>query len=272
MSRLPVLFVSHGSPMTALDPGRAGVAWQRLAHEVGRPRAILIASAHWETDLPMVTGSAAPETIHDFGGFPDALYAIRYAAPGAPDVAAEAVAALKAASITAGIDGCRGLDHGAWVPLMHMFPKADVPVVQLSVQPARGAAHHIALGRALAPLSERGVLIVGSGHATHNLRDWRSHATNRAADLRYVGEFAEWIATRLASSDDASLAAWKSEAPGALRAHPTDEHFLPLLVAYGAAGERPQVERVHDEVIGGALAMDAYRFRSAARHEGSAVT
>jgi len=263
MSRFPVLFVSHGSPMTALEAGRAGAAWQRLAREVGKPRAVLIASAHWETDLPMVTGSARPETIHDFGGFPDALYAIRYAAPGAPDVAAEAVAALKSAGITAGIDGCRGLDHGAWVPLLHMFPDADVAVVQLSVQPARGAEHHIALGRAIAPLSEQGVLIVGSGHATHNLRDWRMNAS-RPAELRYVAEFSAWIASRLAASDDAALAAWKSEAPDALRAHPTDEHFLPLLVAYGAAGERPQVERVHQEVIDGALAMDAYRFGRAA--------
>ena len=263
MSRLPVLFLSHGSPMTALEAGRAGAAWRKLAREVERPRAVLIASAHWETDLPMVTGSAQPETIHDFGGFPDALYAIRYPAAGAPDVAAQTVDTLKEAGITAGIDGTRGLDHGAWVPLLHMFPKADVPVVQLSVQPARGAAHHIALGRALAPLADRGVLIVGSGHATHNLRDWRRNASQAPA-LPYVGEFSEWIAQRLASSDDASLAAWKSKAPGATRAHPTDEHFLPLLVAYGAAGERPQVERVHEEVIGGALAMDAYRFRKAA--------
>ena len=259
MTRLPVLFVSHGSPMTALDPGRAGEAWQRLAREVGKPRAVLIASAHWETDLPMLTGSSAPQTIHDFGGFPDALYAIRYAAPGSPEVAAEAVATLKDAGITAGIDGCRGLDHGAWVPLMHMFPRADVPVVQLSVQPARGAAHHIALGRALAPLSARGVLIVGSGHATHNLRDWRMGAAG-SGELRYVGEFADWIARALEAGDDASLGAWKSRAPDALRAHPTDEHFLPLLIAYGAAGEQPGVERVHREVVGGALAMDAYRF------------
>jgi 4,5-DOPA dioxygenase extradiol len=217
----------------------------------------------------MVTGSAAPETIHDFGGFPDALHAIRYAAPGAPDVAAEAVAAMKSAGITAGIDGCRGLDHGAWVPLMHMFPNADVPVVQLSVQPARGAAHHLALGRAIAPLSSRGVLVIGSGHATHNLRDWRFNA-NRTAQLAYVGEFAEWIADRLSAGDDEALMAWKSRAPDALRAHPTDEHFLPLLVAYGAAGEHPHVERVHRDIVGGALAMDAYRF-DPARSAGHAV-
>ena len=259
---MPVIFVSHGSPMTAIEPGAAGAAWTTLARELGKPRAVLIASAHWETELPMLTGTPKPETIHDFGGFPDALYAIRYPAPGAPDVAAEAAAALKVAGITAGVDGCRGLDHGAWVPLMHMFPDADVPVVELSVQPARGAAHHIALGRALAPLAQRGVLIVGSGHATHNLRDWMQQI-RRPGQLTYVAEFADWLAERLDANDDTALIAWKEQGPDAMRAHPTDEHFLPLLVAYGAGGEHPRVERVHRSIVGGALAMDAYRFQPA---------
>jgi 4,5-DOPA dioxygenase extradiol len=259
---MPVVFVSHGSPMMAIEPGAAGAAWTALARALPKPRAVLIASAHWETELPMLTGHQKPETIHDFGGFPDALYAIRYPAPGAPDVAAEAAGALKAAGITAGVDGCRGLDHGAWVPLMHMFPDADVPVVELSVQPARGAAHHIALGRALAPLAQRGVLIVGSGHATHNLRDWMTHL-RRPGPLAYVAEFADWLAKRLEASDDAALIAWKDQGPEARRAHPTDEHFLPLLVAYGAAGEHPRVQRVHRSIADGALAMDAYRFEPA---------
>lgn len=259
---MPVVFVSHGSPMTAIEPGAAGAAWTRLARTMPVPRAVLIASAHWETELPMLTGNPLPETIHDFGGFPEPLYAIRYPAPGAPDVAAEIATVLKAAGITAGVDGCRGLDHGAWVPLMHMFPDADVPVVELSVQPARGAAHHIALGRALAPLAGRGVLIVGSGHATHNLRDWMAQS-RQPAKLPYVAEFADWLAARLDANDDTALAAWKDLGPQALRAHPTDEHFLPLLVAYGAAGEHPTVERVHRSIVGGALAMDAYRFQPA---------
>lgn len=256
---MPVIFVSHGSPMTAIEPGAAGAAWSELARAVGKPRAVLIASAHWETELPMLTGNPKPATIHDFGGFPDALYAIRYATAGAPDVAAEATAALKSAGIIAGVDGCRGLDHGAWVPLMHMFPAADVPVVELSVQPARGAAHHIALGRALAPLAKRGVLIVGSGHATHNLRDWMTQL-RRPASLPYVAAFADWLAERLDAKDDTALIAWKEQGPDALRAHPSDEHFLPLLVAYGAAGEHARVQRVHRDIVNGALAMDAYRF------------
>lgn len=260
---MPVLFVSHGSPMTAVEPGAAGATWSEVAHTLPRPRAILVASAHWETELPMLTGSPKPETIHDFGGFPQALYAIRYAAPGAPEVAAEAAELLKRAGITAGVDGFRGLDHGVWVPLMHMFPEADVPVVELSVQPQRGAAHHIALGRALAPLSRRGVLIVGSGHATHNLRDWMTNM-RRPGALPYVAGFADWLAARLHAHDDGALVDWKQQGPEALRAHPSDEHFLPLLVAYGAAGERPRVERVHSGIVGGALAMDAYRFEQAA--------
>ena len=259
MNALPVVFVSHGSPMTAIEPGAPGGAWADLAGALGRPRAVLIASAHWETELPMVTGNPKPQTIHDFGGFPDALYQIRYPAPGAPAVAARAVQLLKGAGITAAIDGCRGLDHGAWVPLLHMFPAADVPVVELSVQPARGAAHHVALGRALAPLANEGVLIIGSGHVTHNLRDWMMNA-RRPAPLPYVESFAEWLAGRLDAGDDEALVAWKDQAPDARRAHPTDEHFLPLLVAYGAAGARPRVERVHHSIAGGALAMDAYRF------------
>ena len=262
-TQFPVLFVSHGSPMTAVEPGAAGAAWKAFARSLPTPRAVLIASAHWETELPMLTGTLKPETIHDFGGFPQQLYALRYPAPGAPDVAAEALGLLKSAGITAGVDGSRGLDHGAWVPLLHMFPQADVPVVQLSVQPARGAAHHVALGRALAPLSGRGVLIVGSGHATHNLRDWAMHAHSPGRDLSYVAGFAEWLSDRLAANDDAALVGWKELGPQAQRAHPSDEHFLPLLVAYGAAGEHPRVDRIHREIVAGALAMDAYRFRPA---------
>lgn len=260
---IPIVFVSHGSPMAAVEPGAAGAAWQTIARGLPKPRAVLVASAHWETNLPMLTGSARPETIHDFGGFPDALYAIRYPAPGAPAVAAQAAALLEDAGIAAGIDGSRGLDHGAWVPLLHMFPGADVPVVELSVQPSRGAAHHLALGRALAPLARDGVLIIGSGHATHNLRDWVQHL-RRPGALPYVAQFADWLAERLGAGDDDALIGWREQGPEAPRAHPTDEHFLPLLVAYGAAGAHPRVERAYRGIADGALAMDAYLFRAAA--------
>ena len=262
MTPLPTLFLSHGSPMHAVTPGAAGKAWQALGHTLPRPRAILIASAHWETSVPMLTGNPQPQTIHDFGGFPADLYALRYPAPGAPGIAAGAVALLKHAGITAGIDGCRGLDHGAWVPLLHMYPDHDVPVVQLSLQPELGTARHVELGRALAPLAADGVLIVGSGHTTHNLRDWMGNA-RRTEPLRYAQAFADWLDARLNAHDTAALIDYRARAPDAVRAHPSEEHFLPLHVAWGAAGDHARVERVVTGFEAGALAMDSWLFHPA---------
>jgi 4,5-DOPA dioxygenase extradiol len=257
MQTLPTLFVSHGSPMHALDAGDAGRAWAAFAARLAKPRAVLIASAHWDTSLPMLTGAPRLTTIHDFSGFPPPLYALRYDAPGAPALAERAVALLRDAGMAAGIDGCRGIDHGAWVPLRFMYPDVDVPVVQLSVQTARGVASHWQLGRALAPLADEGVLIVGSGHATHNLRDWRAAG---AAPLAYAQHFADWIAERIAANEPQALAEYRSlEADGA-RAHPTEEHFVPLMVAWGAAREGARAERFYQGIEGAALAMDAYAF------------
>ena len=263
MSRMPTLFLSHGSPMHSIDPGGAGTAWASLGRSLGHPAAVLIASAHWETDVPMVTGNPKPQTIHDFGGFPRELYEIRYPAPGAPDVAARAVALLKRAGMAAGIDGCRGLDHGAWVPLRWMYPEADVPVVQLAVQPARGTAHHVELGRALAPLADENVLIIGSGHTTHNLRDWMQNRQRHDAQP-YAREFADWVRAALERGDADTLVRYRDLAPHAARSHPTEEHFLPLFVAWGAAGEHARVERVVEGLEGGVLSMDSYLFRLAA--------
>jgi 4,5-DOPA dioxygenase extradiol len=257
--RLPTLFLSHGSPMHAIEPGAAGRAWAALGRELPRPRAVLIASAHWETSVPLLTGNPAPQTIHDFGGFPDELFRLQYGAPGDPALAEQAVALLKAAGVAAGIDGCRGRDHGAWVPLRWMYPDADVPVVQLAIQPEFGAAHHLRVGRALAPLADDSVLIIGSGHATHNLRDWMSNP-RRQEPLRYAKAFAEWLHDRLMARDVDALVAWREQAPEAARAHPSDEHFLPLFVALGAAGDGTNVERFVEGFEAGALAMDSYRF------------
>jgi 4,5-DOPA dioxygenase extradiol len=259
---LPTLFLSHGSPMRAVDPGEAGAAWHAIAKTLPRPKAVLMTSAHWETSVPMVTGNARPETIHDFGGFPDALYRIRYPAPGAPLLASRVVELLKVAGFTAGIDGCRGLDHGAWVPLRWMYPDADVPVVQLAVQPARGTAHHVELGRALAPIADENVLIVGSGHTTHNLRDWMQSRQRHDVES-YAREFADWVQATLERGDTDTLVRYRDLAPHAVRSHPTDEHFLPLFVAWGAAGERARVERVVEGLEGGVLSMDSYLFHPA---------
>jgi 4,5-DOPA dioxygenase extradiol len=255
---LPALFLSHGSPMHALDPGAVRDAWVEVTRSLPRPKALLIASAHWETNLPMLTGSARPETIHDFYGFPAPLYRLRYPARGAPDVAARAQQLLKEAGYTAAIDGCRGLDHGAWAPLLHMYPDADVPVAQVSVQTELGPRHHLVLGRALAPLAGEGVLIVGSGHLTHNLRERRD---GPPAD--YVLAFQDWVKQRIDARELEALADYRSLNPDGMRAHPTDEHFLPLFVALGAAGENYRAERLYEGIETGSLAMDAYLFHQA---------
>jgi 4,5-DOPA dioxygenase extradiol len=243
--------------MHALQPGPAGEAWQALGRRLPRPRAILIASAHWETNLPMLTGSPKPETIHDFYNFPEPLYRLRYPAPGAPDVAQRAQAVLKAAGFTAAIDGCRGLDHGAWTPLLYAYPQHDVPVVQISIQPALGPRHHLQVGKALGGLSKEGVLIVGSGHMTHNLRDW---ARGQGRPEPYAREFQAWVFEKLEEKDLDALLEYRSRSPHGVRAHPTDEHFLPLFVALGAAQEDAKPERIYDAIDSGVLAMDAYVF------------
>jgi 4,5-DOPA dioxygenase extradiol len=258
-ARLPTVFLSHGSPMQAVGDSVATDAWAKLGRTLPRPAAVLIASAHWETSVPMLTGNPKPETIHDFGGFPPELYRLRYPAPGAPALAASAVTLLKAAGITAGINGCRGLDHGAWVPLLRMFPHADVPVAQISVQPGLGTAQHIALGRSLAPLADDGVLVIGSGHATHNLRDWMQHA-RRKEPLGYAAAFADWLHARLTAHDTDALIGYREHGPEAARAHPSEEHFLPLLVAWGAADPDARVERFVTGWETAALALDSWLF------------
>jgi len=251
------LFISHGSPMHALQPGPAGEAWKALARRLPRPRAILIASAHWETQLPMLTGSGKPDTIHDFYNFPEPLYRLRYPAPGAPDVAKRAQGLLKDAGFSAAIDGCRGLDHGAWSPLLHMYPQADIPVAQISVQPELGPQHHVNLGQAVRALADEGVLIIGSGHMTHNLRDW---SRGQGAPAPYAREFQAWVLDKLKEKDVQSLVDYRSRSPHGVRAHPTDEHFLPLFFALGAAAGKAKPERVYDAIDSGVLAMDAYVF------------
>jgi len=210
---LPTLFLSHGSPMHALEPGAVRSVWEGIARRLPRPSALLIASAHWETNLPMLTGSAKPETIHDFYGFPRPLYEIRYPAPGAPEVAQRALALLKDAGFTAAIDGCRGLDHGAWSPLLYMYPDADVPVVQVAVQTELGPKHHLALGRALAPLAAENVLILGSGHLTHNLRERRS-----GGPAAYVREFQDWVKERIDRGALEELADYRGLSPSGVEA------------------------------------------------------
>ncbi|WP_266157946.1 dioxygenase family protein [Dyella silvatica] len=259
MTALPSLFISHGSPMTALQPGLTGERLSELARVLPRPKAIVIATAHWLTRQPQVGAAPTPETIHDFHGFPAPLYQIRYPAPGAPELAARVQQRLDAAGLASSIDARHGLDHGAWVPLHLLYPQADIPVIPLSIQPERDPAHHLAVGQALASLREEGVLVIGSGSITHNLYDLRG-GYSETREAPYVRPFIGWVEQKLAAGDIEALLDYRRQAPFAERAHPTDEHFLPLFVALGAGGISASAQRIDAGIDQGFMAMDIYRF------------
>lgn len=259
----PSLFLSHGSPMLPLleAPASAFLAglgpWVEAQH--GRPKAILVASAHWETAVPMVNAVAANETIHDFHGFPAPLYQLRYDAPGDPALAERVTDLLAAAGLESRIDRGRGLDHGAWCPLILAWPKAGIPVLQVSVQTQLGPAHHLRLGQALRPLRDEGVLVIGSGSWTHDLRRFRGQKLD-APETPDVTAFSDWMDQAVREGRRADLLAYRREAPYAVDQHPTEEHLLPLFVAMGAGGETVQAERLHASSTHGILRMDAYAF------------
>jgi 4,5-DOPA dioxygenase extradiol len=260
MSALPTIFLSHGSPMLALQDSPARCFLQGLGQALPRPAAIVVVSAHWETrGGPAVSLARQPATIHDFGGFPRALFEIRYPAPGAPAAAERAAALLEAAGIPAARSAERGLDHGAWVPLSLMYPAADIPVAQLSIVQGAGPDAHERLGAALADLRHENVLLVASGSLTHNLHEFRGQGIDAPAP-GWVGEFASWIEARLDAGERAALLDYRRQAPFAVQNHPTDEHLLPLFVAMGAAGPDARATRLHTSVEHGVLAMDAYAF------------
>ena len=251
---MPSIFVSHGAPTLFLEPQPTRSFLMELGRSLPRPRAVVCVSAHWTTAAPMVATAAEPQTIHDFYGFPEALSAVRYPAPGDPVLAEHALALLGEAGIQAAGDPQRGLDHGAWVPLGLMFPAADIPVAQLSVQPGLSAARHFALGQALAPLRQEGVLVLGSGSATHNLRDVRWDEPG-APPPAYVAAFDAWLTDAILNARAAALIDYARQGPFALQNHPTPEHFLPLLVALGMGG-KPRL--LHDGFTLGVLSMAAF--------------
>ena len=259
----PALFVSHGSPMIALDDTPATRFLRSLGARIeaacGRPQAVLCVSAHWETAAPAVAGSPRPETIHDFYGFPPELYALRYPAPGAPGLARRAATLVQAAGLPCAIDPDWGLDHGAWIPLSMMWPAADIPVVQLAIQQSLGPAHHLRLGQALAPLRREGVLVLGSGGAVHNIRDALTRAARGdTAPPDWAEAFVAWLDTALMQEREDDLVDYRRRAPAAALAHPRDEHLLPLFVALGA-GSRP-ARRLHASFDLASMAMAAWGF------------
>jgi len=255
MKRLPTLFVSHGAPTYALAPGLAGAQLRALGQRLPRPAAIAVVSAHWQASEVKVGSSSRPATVHDFGGFPPPLYALRYPAPGQPELAQRALRLLQQAGWAASADPERGLDHGAWVPLLHLYPAADIPVFQIAMPHDLDEAGALRLGRALSPLADAGVLLVGSGSLTHNLREVRF---GDGAGDAYVTAFADWVRDRLQAGEPPRLA----QAPQGRRAHPSDEHWLPLLVAAGAAAPGAVVEELDGGVEHGVLAMRSYLFQA----------
>lgn len=259
---MPTVFLSHGAPTLALEQEATAYFIRQLATHLPTPRAIVVVSAHWETAAPMITGALKPETIHDFQGFPTELYALRYTAPGDPALATEIQKLLAAAHLESTIDPARGLDHGAWNPLILSYPQATIPVVQLSVQYGRDANWHYKIGQALAPLRQKNILIIGSGNLTHNLQE--AMRGNHDQTPIWVSAFATWVADCTARADVNSLLDWQTLAPYAKKNHPTPEHFLPFFVALGACGTPLHATRLHEDVTYGVLAMDAYAFTNIA--------
>lgn len=264
---LPSLYISHGSPMTALEPREAGAFMQALGPAItarfGRPRAVLAVSAHTMARRHVLLAGARHEAVYDFGGFPDALYQLRYDAPGAPGLAPRVAELMAAAGLPVETLDHSGLDHGIWTPLRYLFPDADIPVLPLSFAPSDSPAHLMALGAALAPLADEGVLIVGSGSLTHNLRMIYGPGGQPdlgAPETRETAAFRQWVLERCQARDWAALRDYRRQAPHAVLMHPTDEHWLPFYVAAGAGGTSAVPQRLHASLTYGVLAMDLYAF------------
>jgi 4,5-DOPA dioxygenase extradiol len=260
-AKAPALFVSHGAPTFALEPGLLGPKLKQLGERLSDLAAVAVVSAHWQTPGVQVMRTLKPATIYDFGGFPPALYRLQYPAPGSFKMASQAAALLKEAGFEVSFEDGRGFDHGVWVPLMYLLPAARVPVFQVSLPFAYDAAKSLQLGRALRSLRRQGVLVVGSGSLTHNLREIGESDPD---NTRYALEFTAWVREHLQKRDSDALVDYRRRAPHALRAHPTEEHFLPLLVALGASDAEDEVDVIEGGMTYGVLSMESYAFGSPA--------
>ncbi len=257
MARAPAVFLAHGSPMSALGGDEHAAALRRFGAEWPQLRAIVIVSAHWQRPEPVrVTSWSHMPLIYDFGGFAEELYRITYPAPGQPAVAARALELLGASGLRAEAESTRGLDHGAWVPLLLAWPEADIPVVQVSL-PALDPAGIFRLGEALRPLREEGVMVVGSGGIVHNLRRIHLHDKNAAVD-GWAADFDRWVAGRVAERDFGRLFGYRQEAPHAALAVPTPEHFDPLFVTLGASFEEDDLVSIYEGFHYGNLSLRSF--------------
>ncbi|KAJ0972133.1 hypothetical protein J5N97_020092 [Dioscorea zingiberensis] len=261
--KMDTFFLSHGSPTLSIDesvPARAFFKqWKSQVLDT-IPRAILMVSGHWETSVPTVNVISGPnDTIYDFYGFPKSMYKLKYPAPGAPDVARRVKKLLQDAGFgPVKEDKTRGLDHGAWVPLMFMYPEANIPVCQLSIQTEQDGTYHYNMGKALAPLRDEGVLVLGSGSTTHNLRT--INRTNDTAPAKWALEFDTWLTESLINGRYEDVNQYDKKAPNGKMAHPWPDHFYPLHVALGAAGEKAKAELIHSSWTNGTLSYSSYRF------------
>jgi len=256
----PALFVSHGSPMVALETDAYPQALKAFGESLVPVRAVVVVSAHWETlNAVHVTAAEAPPLIYDFGGFPEPLYHLKYPSPGSPELARDIVARLGAASVPAVADAGRGLDHGTWIPLRLALPSARTPVVQVSLPWGASAADVAKLGEVLRPLRSEGVLLMGSGGITHNLRRlaWQDKSAPAAS---WAGEFDAWVGAKLAVRDFTGVQAWTS-APHARLAHPSAEHFLPLFFVLGAALPEDRLTPVFEGFHYSSLSMRSFVLR-----------
>jgi len=253
----PAVFVSHGSPMTALDQGSYGKALAAFGETV-HPEAIVVISAHWQDPGIRIASAARPELIYDFGGFPRELYEMKYDAPGSPELAAEIAAELGRAGFEAALDSQRGWDHGVWVPLRLMFPEARIPVVEISLPMGWSPQELYRVGQAVAALRKRNVLVMGSGGIVHNLRlmNW---AEKDAPVEAWALEFQAWVRDAVERRDLVSLFAFEKLAPHAQRAVPTAEHFVPLFPMLGAAGEYTKVVPIFEGVEHGNMSMYSFQ-------------
>lgn len=257
MSKQNTYFISHGAPTLVLENTQATQFLKQFPQNIDTPSAILMVSAHWETRVPQINSVGINETIYDFYGFPRELYEMKYPAPGDAELANEISELISNSGLQVQIDYNRGLDHGAWVPLKLIYPDAKIPVLQLSIQSHLGPGHHFELGRALAPLREKNVLILASGSFTHNLRalNWRG-----GEEEDWSKQFGDWFHSAIIENRTCDLMSYRRLAPFAEMNHPTDEHLLPIFVAMGAAGKDYQAVRIHSSAVFGSLRMDAYSF------------
>jgi 4,5-DOPA dioxygenase extradiol len=255
----PAMFISHGAPTFAVEPGKAGRLLTQVGRDLDSLRAVLIMSPHWMTSGIRIQSAAMPSILYDFGGFPESLYQIDYAAPGSPALADTVKNELTKHGINAELDPVRGRDHGAWVPLLHLLPGPFVPVVQISLPRGATAEGVYQLGRALASLRDQGVAIIGSGSLTHNL--YELGMGDDEAE-QYVLDFQDWIRQRIEAGSNTDLLNAEMLAPDFRRSHPTTEHFMPLLFALGAARSEDNVLVLKGGVVHRVLSMESYLWAS----------